>query len=84
MNLQGNPDTELVEVWEAHGELAAQLICGLLESCGIEASIRGESIRLTHPTPLNELGRVSILVRREDEAEAREILASLDSSPSQS
>lgn len=70
-----NPQTDLVEVWQASGETNAQIIRSLLESYGIESMIEGESLRLTHAFTINELGLVRILVRVEDAERARELLA---------
>lgn len=69
-----NPQTDLVEVWQASGETNAQIIRSLLESYGIESMIEGESLRLTHAFTINELGLVRILVRVEDAERARELL----------
>jgi len=69
-----NPQTDLVEVWQASGETDAQIIRSLFESCGIESLIEGESLRLTHGFTINQLGLVRILVRAEDAERARELL----------
>ncbi len=69
-----NPQTDLVEVWQASGETNAQIIRSLLESYGIESLIEGESLRLTHGFTINQLGLVRILVRAEDAERARELL----------
>ena len=69
-----NPQTDLVEIWQAGGETNAQIIRSLLESYGIESLIEGESLRLTHGFTINQLGLVRILVRAEDAERARELL----------
>ena len=47
----------------------------MLKSNGIESSISGETLRLTHGFSLNVLGLVRIFVRPEDEEVARALLA---------
>ena len=69
-----NPQTDLVEIWQASGETNAQIIRSLLESYGIESLIEGESLRLTHGFTINQLGLARILVRVEDAERARELL----------
>jgi hypothetical protein len=72
---RSDPNIELVEVWTAHGEMAAQVIRSVLESDGIDSMLSGESIRLTHGITVDGLAEVKILVRKEDEARAREVIA---------
>jgi hypothetical protein len=72
---KGDPNIELVEVWTAQGEMAAQMIRSVLESDGIESMLSGESIRLTHGITVDGLAEVKVLVRKEDEARAREVIA---------
>ncbi|MCK5405816.1 MAG: DUF2007 domain-containing protein [Candidatus Krumholzibacteria bacterium] len=72
---KGDPNIELVEVWTAQGEMAAQMIRSVLESDGIDSMLSGESIRLTHGITVDGLAEVKILVRKEDEARAREVIA---------
>ena len=70
-----DPNIELVEVWTAQGELSAQMIRSVLESDGVDSMLSGESIRLTHGLTVDGLAEVKILVRKEDEARAREVIA---------
>ncbi len=72
---KGDPNIELVEVWVGQGEMNAQLIRSILESEGIESMISGEALRLTHGITVNGLAQVRILVRKEDEIRAREVIA---------
>ena len=72
---KGDPNIELVEAWTAQGEIAAQMIRSVLESDGIDSMLSGESIRLTHGITVDGLAEVKILVRKEDEARAREVIA---------
>ena len=71
----GDPNIELVEVWKAHGEMNAQHIRSVLEGDGIVSLISGEAVRLTHGITVNGLAEVKILVRKEDEHRAREVIA---------
>ena len=72
---QGDPNIELVEVWTAQGEMNAQLIRSVLEGDGIDSMLSGESVRLTHGITVDGLAEVKILVRKEDEKRAREVIA---------
>ncbi len=72
---EGDPTIELVEVWKAQGEMNAQLISSVLEGDGIESMLTGESVRLTHGLTVDGLAEVKILVRKEDEKRAREVIA---------
>lgn len=71
----GDPKVELVVVWKAQGEMEAQMIRSVLESDGIESMLSGESVRLTHGITVDGLAEVKILVRKEDEERAREVIA---------
>jgi len=71
----GDPNVELVEVYRAQGETQAQLIRSVLEGDGIESMLSGESVRLTHGFTVDGLAEVRILVRKEDETRAREVIA---------
>jgi hypothetical protein len=73
--MAGDPEVELVEVWTAYGEMDAQLIRSVLEGDGIESMLSGESLRLTHGITVDGLAEVKILVRKEDEERAREVIA---------
>jgi hypothetical protein len=66
---------QLVEVWRAWGEFEVQFVRGLLEANGIESAYRGESTRLTHPTTLDGLAEVEILVHESEAARACELIA---------
>jgi len=74
---EGEPGVELVEVWEAYGEVNAQLVRSLLESFGVQSVLKGEAIRYIHGFTLNGLGRVRILVRADEEEQARDILSGI-------
>lgn len=71
----GEPDVQLVQVWECYGEISAQLVHSLLQSFGIESFLKGEAIRYIHGFTLDGLGRVRVLVRADEAEKAKEILA---------
>jgi hypothetical protein len=73
--MTGDPNVELVEVHKAQGEVAAQMIRSVLEGDGIDSMLSGESVRLTHGLTVDGLAEVKILVRKEDEARAREVIS---------
>lgn len=67
-------DDEPVVVYEGGGGLAnAEMIKGLLESNGIEAGIRSDSIAM-YPANVGHMGGFAILVRREDAEQAAALL----------
>lgn len=65
---------DLVEVWQASGDIDARLVQTMLRSNGIDSSISGESLRLTHGFSVNKLGLVRIFVRPEDADAAKQLL----------
>jgi len=72
--MTGDPNVELVKVWTAQGEMEGQMIRSVLEGSGIDSMISGESVRLTHGLTVDGLAEVKILVRKEDEVRAREVI----------
>ncbi|KPJ48831.1 hypothetical protein AMJ40_06795 [candidate division TA06 bacterium DG_26] len=69
-------DLKLVEIWQASNEIEAQLIRGLLESNGIDCTLKGEALRLTHSITVNGLALVAVLVRPEDAERAKQLISS--------
>lgn len=65
----------LVPVYVAGGEIEAQVIRSLLEANGVDCMLSGESVRLTHGLTVDGLARVKVLVREQDEARARDVIA---------
>lgn len=65
-------------VFTASGEVEAQQIQSFLEAEGIPSELRGESLRKTHGLTIDGLGRVEVVVSRDDEQRARELLASAE------
>ena len=72
--MTGDPNLKLVEVFNAQGEMEAQVIRSILEGDGIESMLSGESVRLTHALTVDGLAEVKILVREDEETRAREVI----------
>lgn len=68
----------LVVVYTAAGQIEANLIKGLLEAAGIPAMISQEGAGVAYGLTVGPLGKAQILVREEDAAEARELLAAIE------
>jgi hypothetical protein len=65
-------------VFTASGEMQAQQIQGFLAGSGISSQLRGESLRKTHGLTIDGLGRVEVVVSKDDEEQARALLASAE------
>lgn len=65
-------------VFVASGEIQAQQVRGFLAAAGIESELRGEALRKTHGLTIDGLGMVEIVVSKEDEDQARALLASAE------
>lgn len=74
-----NPNEKLVRVFDTEQESEAFVVQGLLESGGIDSQI-GQHENSPDVLPV---GGISILVREEDAAEARQIIAEFRRSPEQ-
>jgi hypothetical protein len=68
-----------VVVSTVSGQFAEEQVRAFLEAQGIPTEVRGETLRSTHGLSLDSLGAVEILVPREREDEARELLAAAES-----
>ena len=68
-------EAEEVVVFIAQGELEEQQVRSFLAAHDIPTRVRGEALRHTHSLTLDGLGQAQILVAREHEATARELLA---------
>ncbi len=75
MTQQTNPSANLVVVYTSSGLLAAETIKSKLESAGIPALLKYESIGRIIGLTVDGLGQVEVLVPREREQEARALLA---------
>lgn len=65
---------KLVVVYTSQGMVAAEMIKNKLESAGIPALLKYESVGRVMGLTLDGLGEVKVLVPREREQEAREML----------
>ena len=67
-------DEKFVVVYTSQGLVAAETIKNKLESAGIPAMLKYESVGRVMGLTLDGLGEVKVLVSREREQEAREML----------
>ncbi len=67
-------ESDLVVVYTSAGLLAAEVVKGKLESAGVPAILQSEA-QSVFPITIDGMGEVRVLVPREREQEAREILA---------
>ena len=61
-------------VYNASGLLDAEMMKNYLESFGIESILIGESIGQTYGLTLTPAGKVEVLVRKEKESKAKELI----------
>ena len=64
----------LVKVYTAHGEMEAQVIKSLLESCGIRSLMQGNAAMSMQPFVMDGMGEVKIMVTEAQADEARKII----------
>ncbi|MBV9181588.1 MAG: DUF2007 domain-containing protein, partial [Acidobacteria bacterium] len=72
------PNEKLVRIFDTEQEAEAVVVRGLLESVGIDCDVVGENSLDVLP-----VGAVSVLVREEDAARARQLLEEYERSPEQ-
>lgn len=68
------PNEELVVVYETQGITRAEIIKSKLEGAGILALLKYESLGPVLAVTVDGLGNVKVLVRKEDEQAAIELL----------
>ena len=71
-------NNNLVVVYTAAGQPEANLIKSLLEAAGIPAMSSQEGAGAAYGLTVGPMGEAQILVREEDAAEARELLAAME------
>ena len=71
----------LVSVYTSTGPLAAEVVKGRLESAGIPAMLKYESVGRTMGLTLDGLGEVQVMVQKEREQEALALLAEKPQGP---
>ena len=64
----------LVKVYTAHGEMEAQVIKSLLESCGIRSLMQGNAAMSMQPFVMDGMGEIKIMVTEAQAEEARNII----------
>lgn len=65
---------ELVVVYTTQGTIRAEMVKGRLESAGIPAMVKFESAGRTLGIIVDGLGKAEVLVAKEHEQQAREVL----------
>jgi hypothetical protein len=65
---------ELVELISEQGEVNARILVGILESEGIEVMLKSHQTFSALPFTADGMGKVRIMVRKEDLEKARSIL----------
>lgn len=65
---------EYVVVYTSMGPLAAEVVKGRLESAGIPALLKYESVGRVYGLTLDGLGEVQVLVSKDQEKQARELI----------
>jgi hypothetical protein len=68
------PKDKLVKVYTAQGELEAQVIKSLLESCGIPSLMQGNASLSAQPFVMDGMGKIDIMVASELADEAKKII----------
>ncbi len=79
MENQGEPNEQLVEIFGTKQESEAMIVGGLLQSAGIESTVIW---REAEQDLLPGVGGTVVLVREEQAAEARQIIADYRAHPS--
>ena len=69
-----NSNTELVEVYEASGELEALAVKAMLESFGIPSMLSSSAAGSVHVFTVNGLGKYRVMVNAEDAVDARNLI----------
>ena len=67
-------DEKLVEVYQASGELEAQVIKGLLESYGIPCFLKSHAAPSVHIFAVDGMGEVKVMVSQSEVDKARELI----------
>lgn len=65
---------ETVEVFQVQGEVEADIVKSLLSAHKIESFSTGQSVQSVLPFTVDGLGKLKILVRKEDAVKARKII----------
>lgn len=71
-------EKEFIKVYKANGKLDGEMIKGFLQAQGVEVLLDQDALGLIYGLTVGDLGEVGILVKAEDEAKARELLAAME------
>jgi len=69
---------KLVEVYQARGEMEAQIIKGLLESYGVPCFLKSQAAPSVHTFTVNGMGEVKVMVRESMAEKARRLIRGKD------
>ena len=69
-----NKPKKMVEVYRAASEAEAQIIKGLLESCGIFCLLKSNAAPSVHMFAVDGMGEVKVMVWEEVVGEAKELI----------
>ena len=65
---------EIVEVYQAKGEIEAQVIKGLLESYGVPCLLKSTAAPSVHTFTVDGMGEVKVMVRESMAEKARKLI----------
>jgi len=69
-----NKTRKMVEVYRAASDAEAQVIKGLLESCGIHCLLKSNAAPSVHAFAVDGMGEVKVIVWEEAARKARELI----------
>ena len=69
-----NKPKKMVEVYRAASETEAQIIKGLLESCGISCFLKSNAAPSVHVFAVDGMGEVKVMVWEEAAGKAQELI----------
>jgi len=69
---------KMVEVYQARGEMEAQVIKGLLESYGVPCFLKSTAAPSVHTFTVNGMGEVKVMVRESMAEKAKKLVREKD------
>ncbi len=69
---------KIVEVYQARGEMEAQVIKGLLESYGVPCFLKSTAAPSVHTFTVNGMGEVKVMVRASMAEKAKKLVREKD------
>ena len=76
--MQLSNSEKMVEVYQARGEMEAQVIKGLLESYGIPCFLKSRAAPSVHAFAVDGMGEVKVMVRESMAEEAERLIRGKD------